>query len=370
LWVYRDDVSNLGRLREDPIVTVTDPSGHPLGKAFYSPASRIALRILSRHDEPIRRPFWRRRIREAAALRKRLGIDGDAYRLLYGEADLVPSIIVDRYGDYLVAQFQSAGADAVKREIVQALVDEISPAGILERSDRAMRQREGLPKATGALAGTVPPVVEIEVNGLRFEVNLEIGQKTGGFLDQRENYLLARRWATGRVADCFCYSGGFALHAAGSRNVQNVVAVDSSEQALEMARVNAGTNGLSTVRWISADVFRWLKTEAEKRRRYETVILDPPAFARSRSGLGGALRGYKEINLRAMTLLCRGGVLITCSCSQHVSQDRFAGMLREAARDAGRRIQILEKRGQPPDHPVLATMPETEYLKCFVLRVL
>ncbi len=370
LWVFRDDVSNLASLPDVPIVTVVDPRGRPLGKAFFSTTSRIALRMLSRRDESIDVSFWRRRIRAAARHRERLGIDSTAHRLLFGEADLVPSVIVDRYGPVLVVQFLSRGADAVKRQITEALMAEVSPEGILERSDRAVRRREGLPKSSGVLAGTVPRAVEIEMNGLRFEVHLEIGQKTGWFLDQRENYGIARKWASGRVADCFCYAGGFALHAAASTAVREVVAVDSSEQALEMGRTNATLNEIANVRWEKADVFQWLKRESERRRRYGMVILDPPAFARTRSGLAGALRGYKEINLRALGLLRPDGILITCSCSHHVTRDLFDEMLGNAARDAGRQIQLLDKRGQPPDHPVLASMPETEYLKCVVARVL
>ncbi|MCK4546454.1 MAG: class I SAM-dependent rRNA methyltransferase, partial [Candidatus Eisenbacteria sp.] len=244
LWVFRDDVENPGRLPDNPIVTAADPTGRPLGKAFLSKSSRIALRILSRRDEPINQAFWRRRIREAVDLRERLRMNGDACRLVYGEADLIPSVIVDRYGPCLVVQFQSAGADALKLDLIQALMDEVSPKGIFERSDRAIRQREGLPKADGILAGSVPSTIEIEMNGLRFRVNLEIGQKTGWFLDQRENYICAGKWASGRVADCFCYAGGFAIHAASSGNAREVVAIDSSEQALEMGRANADLNGV------------------------------------------------------------------------------------------------------------------------------
>jgi 23S rRNA (cytosine1962-C5)-methyltransferase len=370
LWVYRDDVQNLDRLSEDPVVTVTDGAQQPLGRAFLSRTSRIALRMLTRRDEEIDVAFWRRRIREALALRERLALDGDACRLLHAEGDRVPSVVVDRYGPYLVAQFQSRGADALKHDIAQALVEEVSPRGILERSDRAPRQREGLPRSTGALAGSVPPTVEVRMNGLRLTVNLETGQKTGAFLDQRENYLAARRWARGRVADCFCYSGGFALHAAGAPSVGAITGVDGSEPALELAHRNAEGNGLSGIRWIHADLFDWLKKESARPARYDTIILDPPAFAQTRSGIAGALRGYTEVNLRALLLLRPGGILITCSCSHHVSAARFEEMLGVAARDARRSVQILEKRGQPPDHPILASMPETEYLKCFVLRAL
>ena len=346
-------------------VRVVDHRNHLLGVAHYSSTSRITLRLLSNKFEPIDRQFFLTRVRAALAHRERVVQTSDAYRLAFSEADLRPGLIVDRYGPYLVMQTLDQGMDRARDVIVDCLREILSPEGILARNDASVRRLEGLPLEVATLAGEIPERVNIQMNGLRLEADLLKGQKTGVYLDQRENYLAAARWARGRVLDCFTSTGGFALHmAAGAESVE---AVDSSAGALATAEANARANNIENVNFRQADVFEFL---SGVERRYSTIVLDPPAFAKSRKAVDDAARGYKDINLRALRLLDQGGVLITCSCSHHISEGILHEVIAEAALDAGKTLRVLERRTQAADHPILLTVPETLYLKCLVLEVL
>jgi 23S rRNA (cytosine1962-C5)-methyltransferase len=312
--------------------------------------------------------WFRTRIDRALAYRDSLAIDGDAYRLLHAEADGVPGLVVDRYGDYLVLQVGSAAVERRLGWVLDALEELRSPAGVLLRGDSAARKREDLDTAVRVLRGEVPETVGVREGPVRYEANLWRGQKTGGFLDQRENHLAAGRYASGagRVLDVFCYAGGFALHAA--RRAREVEAVDSSGPALEAARSNAELNGLDNISFTRARAFDLLREHSDAGKGYDMVILDPPAFAKTRRDLPRARRAYKEINLRAMKLLNPSGILITCSCSYHLSRELFEDTLRSAAGDAGSTLRVREWRGQAADHPEILTIAETRYLKCAVLE--
>src|SRR6185369_8005961 len=326
---------------------------------------------LTLSKEEIDQAWWRRRIKDSAE-RRNVPSDTDAYRLVYSEGDLLPSLIVDRYADVLVLQTLSQGTDAVKSLLTEILVEEFSPRAIIERNDAKVRQLEGLPMIAGTLYGTAPEEFEILQHGLKFVVAPGGGQKTGSFLDQRENRLAARAAAQttnrGRALDCFTFNGAFALHLA--RVSEHVTGIDISADAVEGARRNAQLNELPNVEFREANVFDALREMEAVGERFDTIVLDPPAFAKNRASLKSALRGYKEINLRALKLLNRGGVLVTCTCSYHVSEELFVDVLTQAAIDAHRRLQIVEKRMQATDHPVLVAMPETYYLKCLIARVL
>ena len=364
LWIYRSDVRSA---QADPgdVVRVTDERGRLVGRAFWSDKSQIALRFLTRLDEPVDRAFLERRIREAAQLREQVVEDTQAWRVVYGEGDLLPSLIVDRYGDYLVMQTLSQGTEKRKAELVDILATQFAPRGILERNEPKARLLEGLAQTVSVLHGEVPELVEAQMNGVRFRLDLRTGQKTGAFLDQRENYRAAAHYLRGEVLDCFTYSGGYALHAA--RAATSVEAVDISGAALETARVNANLNDAPNVTFREGNVFDILKEYDQAGRRFDAVVLDPPAFAKSRSALEAAKRGYKEINLRGLKLLRKGGMLVTCSCSYHLAESQFAEILWEAAVDVGIQIRVVERRGPSRDHPMLLTVPETIYLKCLVL---
>lgn len=366
-WVYSSDVVARNEAAPGAVVRVVDPRGKPLGMAHYSSTSQITLRLLSEQAEPVNTEFFRRRLERALSYRRSVVSGSTAYRVAHGEADLLPALVVDRYQDYLVLQTLNQGMDAAKGQIVEALTGLLSPVGIIERNEAPVRAREGLALTSSVLAGSVPEEIEFELNGLRWVVRPLSGQKTGVFLDQRENYLAARRFARGAALDCFTYTGGFALHLAGA--CPAVEAVDSSADALELGRKNAQRNGLSKVQFRQADVFDLLTQYAAARRKFGTVVLDPPAFAKSRSQLKQAVRGYKDINLRALRLLDRDGVLVTCSCSHHLSEAQFLQLLAEAALDARRQLRVLERRTQALDHPILLTVPETHYLKCLILQV-
>ena len=346
-------------------VRVVDHRNQLLGVAHYSSTSQITLRFLSGKFELIDRQFFLTRLRAALAHRERVVQDSDAYRLVFSEADLLPGLIVDRYGPYLVMQTLDQGMDRARDVIVDCLREILSPEGILARNDASVRRLEGLPLEVATLAGEIPERVNIQMNGLRLEADLLKGQKTGVYLDQRENYLAAARWARGRVLDCFTSTGGFALHMAA--RAESVEAVDSSAGALATAEANARANNIENVNFRQADVFEFL---SGVERRYSTIVLDPPAFAKSRKAVDDAARGYKEINLRALRLLDQGGVLITCSCSHHISEAILHEVIAEAALDAGKTLRVLERRTQASDHPILLTVPETLYLKCLVLEVL
>jgi len=333
---------------------------------FYNPRSEITLRVATREDEPLDEPWFRVRIEEAIAYRDLLEIDADAYRLLHAEADGVPGLVVDRYGEHLVLQVGSAAVDERLGWIVEALVELLSPHGVLLRADSRARKREGLDTAVRVLYGEVPDSVVVREGTVCYRAHLWSGQKTGGFLDQRENHLAAGRYARGRVLDVFSYAGGFALHAA--RRAETVEVVDTSELALQAARANAGLNGSENIAFTRSNAFDLLRERSDAREGYDMVVLDPPAFARTKRELPRAQRAYKEINLRAIKLLNPGGALVTCSCSHHFSREAMEETLRAAAADAGATLRVREWRGQAWDHPEVLTIPETRYLKCAVLE--
>lgn len=366
-WVYRSDVREAaGGASAGDVVAVLDRKGGFLGRAFYNPGSEITLRVVTREDEPVDEPWFFARIEKALSYRNSLKIDADAYRLLHAEADGVPGLVADRYGDFVILQ---AGSAAVERRldwVVAALEEQLSPAGMLLRGDSAGRKREGLEGGVRVLFGDVPGSVVVREGPVRYCADLWRGQKTGSFLDQRENHLAAGRYAAGRVLDVFSYAGGFALHAA--RGADEVEAVDSSGPALDAARANAKLNGLENITFTRARAFDVLRERSDAGELYDAVILDPPAFAKTKRDLPKARRAYKEINLRAMKLLNPGGFLITCSCSYHLSRELFEETLRFAAADAGRTMRVREWRGQAADHPEILTIPETRYLKCAVLK--
>ncbi|HXB73352.1 MAG TPA: class I SAM-dependent rRNA methyltransferase [Candidatus Acidoferrales bacterium] len=373
-WIFSSDIADRKGAGGGQPVKVVDQRGRPLGTAHYSSASQISLRMLSRQIEEIGRDFFLRRIRAAEQHRRNMFRntvhDSDAYRVVHGEADLLPALVVDRYGDYLVMQTLDQGMDAAKTEIASCLQEIFQPAGIVLRNDVAVRAKEQLPLETAVLAGVVPESVAVRMNGLTLRADLLHGQKTGIYLDQRENYLAAARYAIGegKALDCFTSSGGFALHLAAQ--CEAVEAVDTSEPALATARVNAETNGIANVHFHQAEVFDLLSGYAAARRQFSLVVLDPPAFAKSRHDLEAAVSGYKEINLRALRLLSPGGILVTCSCSHHLSESMLLELVAEAALDARRTLRILERRTQSQDHPILLTVPETHYLKCLILEVM
>jgi len=367
-WIFASDVVDRGQALAGDAVLVVDSKGAALGTAHYSDSSQISLRMLADRAETIGREFYLRRLTGADAFRKRVVKGSNAYRLVHGEGDQLPGLVIDRYGEYFTLQTLDQGMDRAKAEIVGCLEELFTPKGIIERNDVAVRKRESLPLESGVLAGDAPEAVMVEMNGLQFFADLLHGQKTGIFLDQRENYVAAARYGTGRALDCFTSTGGFALHLAAK--CESVEAVDSSEASLKTAERNRAANGISNLELREGDVFDLLAGYASAHRRFDTVVLDPPAFAKSKGSLDAALRGYKEINRRALQLLSSGGVLVTCSCSQHVSEAMLLGIVAEASLDTHRKLRILERRTQSQDHPILLTVPETLYLKCLILEVL
>ena len=369
LWIYRSDVVGVDA-EGGSVVRVTDERGNFVGQALFSDASQIALRFLTQNNEEIDREWWRRKIVEAAA-RRNIPPETNAYRLIYSEGDLLPSLIVDRYDDVLVLQTLSQGTDAFKPLITEILIEEFSPRAVVERNDARVRELEGLPLIAGTVYGNAPEELEILQHGLRFYVEPLGGQKTGSFLDQRENRLAARAAAQTtnkqRALDCFTFNGAFALHLAAV--CENVIGIDISGDAVTAARRNAELNALKNVEFREANVFDVLREMESAGERFDVIVLDPPAFAKNRASLKAAIRGYKEINLRGLKLLNSGGVLVTCTCSYHVSEELFLEIIAGAAIDAHRRVQIIEKRMQATDHPVLLGMPETYYLKSAFIRV-
>lgn len=364
-WIYHSDIAAAAG-EPGAVVRVVDRRGNFLGRAFYNPKSQISLRLATREDEPIDETWFRTRIQKAIAYRESLRPDADAYRLLHAEADGVPGLVVDRYGDYLVLQVGTAAVERRLGWVIAALEDLLAPAGILLRGDTAVRKREGLEAGVRVLSGDVPESVVVREGSVRYRAELWTGQKTGGFLDQRENHLAAGHYARGRVLDVFSYAGGFALHAA--RNADTVECVDASGPALEVARENTALNGYENLVFTRSNAFDLLRERSDEGEGYDAVILDPPAFAKTKRDLSGARRAYKEINLRAMKLLAPGGILITCSCSYHLSRELMQETLRDAAADAGVTMRVREWRGQALDHPEILTVPETHYLKCAVLE--
>jgi 23S rRNA (cytosine1962-C5)-methyltransferase len=344
-----------------------DRAGNGLGYAFYSRTSQIRLRVFSREGEPPTPELLRARV-AASVARRGAFEENAARRLIFGEGDLLPGLIADRYGDVLTLQTLARGADALKTQIVEILREIVNPAGILERNDGRTRLLEGLDEKRGVLWGRVPDKVEIAENGVHFMVDPLNGQKTGFFLDQRENRIAAGKIVNGKTLDCFTNSGGFALHFA--RSASTVLAVDISADAIRQAKQNRQLNGFNNVEFHEANVFDFLRELEGAGESFDTICLDPPAFAKNRKAAGGARNGYKEINLRALRLLKPEGILVTSSCSYHMPEAEFLNLISEAAGDCRRHIQILEKKGQSADHPALAAMPETSYLKCFIIRAL
>ena len=366
-WVYRSDVRS-AQAEPAAIVRVMDERGRFQGRAFYSDKSQIAVRLLTRENVPVDRAFFAERLRRAAAYRETVVENTDAYRLVHGEADLLPSIVIDRYGAYLVVQTLSQASERQKNLIVEILVEQFSPKGILERNDPKVRLLEGLPQSVSVLHGDVPAEILAKENGITFVYDLAKGQKTGSFLDQRENHWAARRYASGEVLDCFSYQGGFALTIADE--CEHVEAIDMGAAAVQAARRNQELNAIVNVTFREGNAFDLLKEYDEVGRRFQMVILDPPAFAKNRDSLEAAERGYKEINLRALKILAPGGYLVTCSCSYHLSEALFLQLIAEAATDAKKTVVVVERRTQAQDHPILLTMPETHYLKTLILKVL
>lgn len=363
-WIYRSEVEDGP---EGPgLVQVRDPRGRFIGQALYSPRSEIRLRLLERTERIIDAGWWAERLRVSAA--RRTGIDATAYRIVHGEGDGVPSLVVDRYDRWLVAQILSAGLETMRDLIVPALVDVLEPDGILLRNDAPVRRKENLPPSPVEVHGTVPREIQVREGDVRYLAAPWEGQKTGAFLDQRPNRLLAGKLmpAGGRGLDCFAYHGSFAVHMA--RRAATVLALETSREALDRGAANAALNGLSSIEWREADAFEALRSLERARERFDLVVLDPPAFAKSRSTVPAALRGYREINLRAMRILAPGGRLLTASCSFHVRLPQFLALLAEASGDSGRQIILERVLGQGQDHPEVLTIPETGYLKGAVLR--
>jgi 23S rRNA (cytosine1962-C5)-methyltransferase len=411
LWVYRSDVRDVPDAQAGDIVWVVDDTGNFVGQALYSELSEIALRFLTTREETIDREWWRRRLRNCAERRQAIARETNAYRLVYSEGDLMPSLIVDVYDQVFVMQTLSQGTERLKSTLLDLLVEESKPRAIVERNDARVREFEGLELLTGMIyvrvtepgadrgrqAGgplgvvdatgsyssqtEIPndPVatargsvtydrIEINQHGVRFLVAPLSAQKTGAFLDQRENYLAARHVAHGRALDCFTFNGGFALHVAPA--CESVLGIDISADAIAAAQRNADLNETHNVEFRTVNVFDALREMESSAEKFDTIVLDPPAFAKNRSSVTAAMRGYKEINLRALKLLNPGGILVTCTCSYHIREETFLDIIADAALDARRRVQIIEKRGQSSDHPVLLGMPETRYLKCVIARIL
>ena len=368
VWVYRSDIVAVEGVTPGSAVAVRDERGRNLGSALYSSASQIAIRLISREPVADFPALLRQRIRDAIAYRERIVRDTNAYRVIFSEADFLPGLIVDRYDDILSIQIltQAMDAEPVREAVISELTAGLRPAVIFERVDARVRQLEELAPRDSALVSGVKGSTIFTMNGVKFHFDALEGQKTGAFLDQRENCAAAAQYAHGEALDVFCYQGAFALHLA--PRCAHVSGVDSSRPALEVADRNAALNRLE-IEWIEANAFDLLKDYASSGQRYDTIILDPPAFAKSKRDLDAAMRGYKELNLRALKMLRPGGILVSCSCSYHVSQSDFLGMLASAARDAHCTLRLIEVRGQAKDHPILLNVPETAYLKCVIAYV-
>jgi len=365
-WVFRSD---LAEAPDEPAgaVRVADPRGQPLGWAWWSPNSEISLRRVERDSAAaIDRSWWRAKLAHAIARRAPLATVTNACRLVHGEGDGLPALVVDKYDSSLVVQLLSAAVEAQRGVIVDVLTELVAPRGILARNDASVRAREGLSKDVELLTGEVPQEIEVDEHGVRYLAAPWTGQKTGAFLDQRENRVMLGAHARGRALDVFSYHGSFALHLA--RGAEHVTAVDASASALERAAANAARNGIGNIECVEADAFEWLREAVTRRERYDVIALDPPALAKNRGSIEGAKRGYKELNLRAMKLLAPGGLLFTASCSYHVTKPLFLDILRDAAADSGRPMILRALTGQPLDHPEVLTIPETGYLKGALLE--
>jgi 23S rRNA (cytosine1962-C5)-methyltransferase len=368
LWVYRSDLRDVRDAGAGAIVNVVDEANNFVGQAFYSDRSEIALRFLTTGNAPIDHSWWRARLLACAQRRASIVSEANAYRLVYSEGDLLPSIIVDVYNGHYVLQTLSQGSDRMKDELISLLIEEFAPKAIVELNDARVRQIEGLESRRAIVYGDSSTAIEIAQHGIRFIVSPQVGQKTGAFLDQRENYRAAQLLARGRALDCFTFNGGFALHLASA--CDSVLGIDISSDAVAAAEGNARLNDFGNVTFEVANVFDALRRMESAGERFDTIVLDPPAFTKSRATVKSGARGYKEINLRALKLLNPGGVLVTCTCSYHISEQMFLEIIADAAVDARRRLQIIEKRGQSADHPVLLGVPETHYLKCVIARVM
>jgi 23S rRNA (cytosine1962-C5)-methyltransferase len=368
VWVYKSDIVSANSVPPGSVVAVTDPRGKFLGTALYSAASQIAIRLISREPVADLLELLRQRVSEAISYREPVVHNTDAYRLIFSEADFLPGLIVDKYRDILSLQIltQAMNAEAVRENLLSTLSEKLKPASIVERVDPKIRQLEQLPPQPSRLLAGEKTSTVFTMNGVQFQYDALEGQKTGAFLDQRENYAAAAQYAGGEALDVFCYQGGFALHLA--ERCSHVTGVDSSRPALEVADQNAALNHRE-IDWIEANAFDLLKDYSASGQQYDCIVLDPPAFAKSKRDLATAMRGYKEINLRALKMLRPGGILVTCSCSFHVSQNDFLEMLAGASRDAHRQLRLIEVRGQAKDHPILLNVPETAYLKCVISSV-
>lgn len=368
VWVYRSDIVSAEGVPAGALVAITDVRGKPLGTALYSSSSQIAIRLIAHDPVADFLALLRERTAQAISYRQNIVRDSNAYRLIFSEGDFLPGLIVDCYNDILSMQILTQAIDAapVRETVIACLTEHVNPAAIVERVDPRVRELETLPpRPSGLLQGSKTSTV-FAMNGVQFQFEALEGQKTGAFLDQRENYAAAAAYARGQALDVFCYQGGFALHLA--PRCSQVTGVDSSRPALELADQNATLNRRD-IEWIEGNAFDLLKDYASSNRRYDTIVVDPPAFAKTKRDLDSAMRGYKELNLRALKMLRPGGLLVTCSCSYHVSQGEFLHMLASASVDAHRSLRLLEVRGQAKDHPVLLNIPETAYLKCVVADV-
>ncbi|MBK7974427.1 MAG: class I SAM-dependent rRNA methyltransferase [Deltaproteobacteria bacterium] len=367
-WIYKSDLERVEGASGGDVVTVRDSRARFLARALYSDRSEIALRVVSWDEVAVDAGFWTRAFDDALAFRTQVAPGAESLRLVHGEADGFPGLVVDRFADVVSIQTLTQGAERLKSFWVDLIQSRLHPRSIVERNDSRVRVLEGLSEITGVLAGEDPGEVEVQQGPVRLAVQPLEGQKTGAFLDQRENREAAARWASGSVLDVFSAEGGFAVRLAAVSSVSSVEAIESSAASIERGRANAARNGV-TVQWREANAFDAIRELVVARRRYDTVVLDPPAFARTRRDLEGALRGYKEINLRGLKLLGPGGILVTCTCSHHVSESDFERIVAEAAADAGRDVTVLERRGAAADHRVRLSIPESAYLKCMILRV-
>jgi len=368
-WIYDNEVQQTEPAQPGDIVDVYSSVGRFLGRGYINPASKILVRLLTRKKEEIGREFFRRRVQMAWNYRRSLGFI-DSCRLIYGEADLLPALIVDKFGDYLCVQILALGMDVRREMIFDVLEEVVQPKGIYERSDVPVREKEGLPQRKGPVRGSFDPKVCITENGIRLMVDLENGQKTGYFLDQRQNRAALAPYVNGaRVLDTFCHTGGFALNAA-KNGAAYVEAVDISQTAIDEVNENAAINGFTNITGVCANVFDLLREYAAAGKKFDVVVLDPPAFCKNKAGLKSAYRGYKEINLQALKIINEGGYLVTCSCSHYMTPALFSSMLADAAADSHRSVRVIEVRSQSPDHPILMGADETSYLKCLIAHVI
>jgi 23S rRNA (cytosine1962-C5)-methyltransferase len=365
-WIFRNDLGRIHDAAPGSIVSLETKNGKFLAQGFYSDRSKIAFRLISRTREAIDANYWKKCILKAFQYRQAVVGQTNAYRLVFGESDGIPSLIIDRYADHFAMQTLAQGTENLISLITEILQDIFHPQSIILRNDLAVRELEGLPPEKKIIFGEFPKNVEVFEGEIRYRTDLWTGQKTGAYLDQRENRLLAARFLQGGILDAFCYHGLFGLHTA--RNASRVIGLDSSPEAIEQARENALSNGLTNIEFRKENVFDFLKKEADEGQSYDGIILDPPAFAKSKENVAGAIRGYKELNLRAICLLNPGGILVTSSCSYNLSESKFLEILRECAKDSGATLRIIQRRGQSADHPVLLSFPESSYLKCLFLE--